>query len=505
MPQPTEPSPSSWLAPGRHDPHALRRGRRWLLLALVAFAAVTWFALPHGIGFSWRECDTQAIARNFVLDGFDPLRPRIDWRGATDGAVECEFPLYQLAIASVLTFTGEGAEWPGRLLAMLATMFAAVSLHRLLELRAGAGGALAGVLTFLVSGSAMMIGTRVMPDAWSFALAAASLPAFARYLHGGRRLSLWLSMAALAFAALQKPLALQLGIVMFGWTALLARHRLRDPQLWLGWVAVLAVVAAWLLHGKSLHEETGLTFGVISGGDSKFPALEHLLSPKIHAQLAWTTVQYGLSGLGVVGALWLLLNRRMDRSDVVLLGAVALGLYVSLRYSYHQVMGPHYHTFAALAGAWCVARAWPAKANALLWGALLVAVMAQGYWRWHVEHEARTGAIDNPFVDLAASIRRLSLDGDRIVVRSSKELVDKSWKRRNNYEDPRLFYNTGLHGWVVPIDGFDVAALEGLKRDGATLVCDPEPGLNAPEVTAWLDANAERVIDEPWVHVHRLR
>ena len=137
--------------------------------------------------------------------------------------------------------------------------------------------------------------------------------------------------------------------------------------------------------------------------------------------------------------------------------------------------------------------------------ALLAAVAAQGSWRWHEEEKARTGAVDNPFVELAASIRRLSLEGDRILVRSEKDRDDDLWKRRNNFEDPRLFYNTGLHGWVVPLDGFDVAALEAMQRDGATLVYDPKPGLNTPDVTAWLDANAERVIDEPWVHVHRLR
>ncbi|MEO6596180.1 MAG: hypothetical protein ABIP94_15640 [Planctomycetota bacterium] len=74
----------------------MHRGRRWLLLALAIFAAVLLLAIPQGIGGSWRECDTQAISRNFLTEGFNPLRPRVDWRGDTDGAVECEFPLYQL-------------------------------------------------------------------------------------------------------------------------------------------------------------------------------------------------------------------------------------------------------------------------------------------------------------------------------------------------------------------------------------------------------------------------
>ena len=81
-----------------------------------------------------------------MSDGFEPLRPRVDWRGDTDGAVESEFPLYQLSIATIMALLGE-SEWPGRLLALLATLWASFSLHRLLEQRAGPTGALAGLLT----------------------------------------------------------------------------------------------------------------------------------------------------------------------------------------------------------------------------------------------------------------------------------------------------------------------------------------------------------------------
>jgi hypothetical protein len=156
------PGASSWLTPRAWSATQLRDGRRFAMLALLAYAAVLWFFVPHGIGTSWRECDTQAIARNFLVDGFDPLRPRVDWRGDTDGAVECEFPLYQLMIATVLAAFGN-VEWPGRLISLRSMVVAGLSLHRLLELRAGPNGAAAGLLAFLCTGSASLLGTRVMP------------------------------------------------------------------------------------------------------------------------------------------------------------------------------------------------------------------------------------------------------------------------------------------------------------------------------------------------------
>ena len=92
-------APPVWIDTPAEPTPGLRRGRTLALLAMLGFAVALTLGVPMGIGSSWRECDTQAIARNFLLDDFDLLRPRIDWRGDTDGAVECEFPLYQALIA----------------------------------------------------------------------------------------------------------------------------------------------------------------------------------------------------------------------------------------------------------------------------------------------------------------------------------------------------------------------------------------------------------------------
>jgi hypothetical protein len=499
------PAPSAWLARSVVPDVGIRRGRRWLLLALLVYAATLWFVVvPHGIGYSWRECDTQAIARNFLLDGFDPLRPRVDWRGDTDGAVECEFPFYQLGIASVMAAFGD-VEWPGRLLAMLSMMLAALSLHRLLEHRGGPGPALAGALVFLCGGHAMLLGSRVMPDAASAALGIAGLATFVRYLGTGSGRSLWLAVAAVTLGSLQKPTTLQLGLLMFAWAVLLARHRLREPRLWLGLLLVPTVVAGWILHAQGLHAETGLTFGVASAGDTKFPALEHLLTPVILAQLTRTTLLYGLSGFGVVALLVMLVRRRVDRADVALFGVVALGLLATLRYSYHHGMGPHYHVFAAMAGAWAVMRVWPAAAPRWSWGALLLAVLAHGAWQVSVERHKCDVCNSTPLLLLATSVRELSAPEDLAIVRADKPEFDEAWDRRNNFEDPRLLYHAHRRGWILPADGFEVATLENLHRRGARLVVDLLPGLTTREVTAWLTAHGEVVLRQPTAVVHRLR
>jgi hypothetical protein len=480
-------------------------GRRWLFVALVLFALLSWAAVaPHGINASWRECDTQAIARNFVLDGFDLARPRVDWRGDGDGAVECEFPLYQALIALVLRVAGD-VEWPGRVLSLVSVLFAAFALHSLLAARSGARAALAGTLVFLVSGQAWLLSSRVTPDALSLALAAAGVVTYLRYLAEGSWLALVLSALALAFAALQKPTALQAGLLLLLWTAVLARERLRELRLWVVAAAALALVVAWLVHGAVLHEETGLTFGVVSGGDTKFPGLAQLLTLEFHLKLAKATWRYGLSGFGIAALAVLAWRRALDRADVALLATVVVALLGTLRYSHESGMGAHYHAFAALAGSFFVARAWPERASWVFKAAFACALALHGGAQFLRETEFKQNNASASVLAVAALVRECSAKDELVAVRALKPLHDARWERRNNFEDPRVLYHARRRGWVLPSDGLDVPTLEGLVQRGARVVVLSAVRRSDEALLAWLALHAERVGEDSGALVYRLR
>lgn len=493
-PDPSTPSP--WLHHAA-DAASLRNGRRLAWVLLFAFALVTWFGVRHGIGSSWRECDTQSIARNFLLDDFDPLRPRVDWRGDTDGAVECEFPLYQMAVALVLRLCGDvDAEWPGRLLALLSLLWAGYGVHRLAEWRSGPTAALAALVAFLSTGSAWLLATRVVPDATSLGLTVNAILVFTHYLASGSRLPLLLAGAMVTLAGLQKPLALQAGLVMFGWALVLARRRLADPLLWLVLLAAPAVVAAWLVHGAHLHAETGLSFGVVSGGDTKFPGLGQLVDPTIHGKLVATTVKFGFSVLAMLGLLTMLVRRRFDRCDLLLLLATLAGLMVSLRYSHTEGLGPQYHAFAAAVGGWFVARSWPERAPRWLWLALLAAAAVQTAFSAKEQRGMRKAVnVEHPIVEVAQEARALIEPGALIVARSDKVRYDTAWARNQNCEDPRFFYLARVRGWVLAREEFTADRLAHLHRAGARYVYDPLPEENEPAAAAWLKEHAERLVE----------
>ncbi|MBK8101427.1 MAG: glycosyltransferase family 39 protein [Planctomycetes bacterium] len=496
-------SPAWLLEPPAPD--TLRRGRRWLWLCLLVWVLVMQFGIaPHGIGGSWRECDTQAIARNFLRDGFDLLHPRVDWRGATDGSVESEFPLYQALLAGALLLFGD-VDWPGRVLSLLAMVAATLALHRLLEWRAGPAGALAAAIVFLSGGHAFLLGERVIPDALSLALALASLPPFLRYLATGRLLPLLAASVALTLGALQKPPALQLGLVMFLWTWQLRRQRLREFRLWLCWLAIVGIVAAWIAHAASIGATTGLTFGIVHG-DTKFPGLRHLIGPKIETELLLTTLTFGFSLFGFAALLALWRQRRLERSDLALLLPVAIGLFASLRYSHSRTIGPHYHVFAAVAGAWCVARAWQDRAPRWLWIALIGAATLQGTGSLLRERDECRQHRDWPLLPVAQALRAASQPDDRIIVCSPKPEFDPLWRRRTNFEDPRIFFQAQRNGWAVPIDRFTPARVQELHDAGARWLIVPAAVAAVADqaITSWLRQNATVSTALPGGTVYRL-
>lgn len=486
-----------------NDP-ARRTFRRWLVAALSVWALAMLLFVPMGIGSSWRECDTQAIARNFLVDGFDPLRPRIDWRGNTDGAVECEFPLYQTMIAGVMAVVGE-AEWPGRVLSLLAMLMATLALHRLMEARSGPGPALVGALVFLSGGHAFLTGGRVMPDATSTAFAITGLVAFVQFLGTGRTRTLVLATVMTTVACLTKPTALQVGMLQFLWALCLAPRRLRDVRVWVSFAVVLAVVGAWIVHGAHLHAETGCTFGVASGGETKFPTFRGLRTPAIWGSLAWTTLEYGLSVFGFAGILVLLLRRRLDRADLALLVTIGAGLVGTMRYSFHAGVGPHYHVFAAVAGAFFAARAWPQRAPTMLWPIAVAATVAVGAVQLARERAFRLVSLEPEQMTTGAEVQALSTPEELTVVHGYREGVDPFWRRRTNFEEPMLLYHARRHGWVLPRDGFTAPALADLHHRGARIVVDQVPDETPPESRAWLEANSDVVKEHAGRRIYRLR
>ncbi|RKY58324.1 MAG: dolichyl-phosphate-mannose--protein mannosyltransferase, partial [Candidatus Latescibacterota bacterium] len=78
----------------------------WAIVVLNLGIHLIGLSQPLVDAQNWRQADTAAIARNFYEEGMNPLYPRIDWRGRTEGYVESEFPLFSWLVALFYKLSG---------------------------------------------------------------------------------------------------------------------------------------------------------------------------------------------------------------------------------------------------------------------------------------------------------------------------------------------------------------------------------------------------------------
>ena len=138
----------------------------WALLAISLLAGglrlihVTRPLVGH---HSWRQADSAAVARNFVEEQYNILYPRIDWRGATEGHVECEFPIYQFILASIYRIAGVH-EVIGRLLSIAFSLATVYGVYRLSALVATPSTGLWAALFYAVLPMPVFFGRALMPE-----------------------------------------------------------------------------------------------------------------------------------------------------------------------------------------------------------------------------------------------------------------------------------------------------------------------------------------------------
>jgi 4-amino-4-deoxy-L-arabinose transferase-like glycosyltransferase len=213
---------------------------------------------------AWRQADTAAMARNFFVEGYDLLRPRVDWRGISSGVVETNFPLYPYLVACLYGVAGGASEWLGRLLSALFSSLAAVPVYALgRRLSPGPWLARCAAAIYLVLPLSWYFGRAVMPEALMILLSGCALWTFQRWLEAPTRLRFVTATIAAGLCFAVKIPTLYLGFPLLALA--MARHGwgfLRRPSMWVFLVAALLPAVMWYGHAVSLFRETGLTFGI---------------------------------------------------------------------------------------------------------------------------------------------------------------------------------------------------------------------------------------------------
>jgi hypothetical protein len=487
--------------------------RRWALAA--AATILVWCGLELAVRRSptitddwqgWRQADTQAIARNLAFEEFAPLAPRIDWRGDGPGYVETELQLYPTLIAIAMRATGESV-WPGQLISLACVAAAAWILFAALARRHGSRAAYVGLLATLSMQGVVVGATSIQPDPLAFLAFTIGFIAFADWLETPtrRRLATW--VGATLIAGLVKPTTLELGLAQGVLVLVAHRTALRRPALWIGWGVVLAVIAAFLVHAHGLYVAYGNTFGLLSGGDSKLPALDVIATAKPWIGLVRFTVIWGVGVLAVPATAFLAWRRRLPREAIALaIGAAVLSL-VALRYT-SGLFGTHYHLPHVVLGAWLVAAAVAELERTRLGErpqvVVVAAAVAAALLYARAIHFARVQPAQ-PETAVGRMLAEVAPPGALVVVRARAPRIDPEWHTVNNCEDPRVFYLARAHGWVVANDEPGAARLAELRRRGARYYAHVNQMAPDPELAAWLAAHADRVATGDAGAIYRLK
>ena len=468
------------------NPTSLRPDRWvWAIVALNFGLHLIDLSQPLVDAQNWRQTDTAAIARNFYEEGMNPLYPRVDWRGRTEGYVESEFPLFPWLVALFYKLSGGIWEGWGRL---LSGIFSALTVFLLFLLGAGLYGRRVGhfaALVFTISPLEIFYGRAFMPEALMLLCSVGAVWAFWRWTEGVRWG--WFSVAAMstALAILVKLPALYLGLpLLFLAYGKYGRRTLTRPELWLFAVLTLLPPFFWYLHANRLFLRTHLTFGVLPPyGYSKFGPLALRLDPEFYAALAerfFGVLLTPVGGVLAVVGLLLPVSSRIQRLPRWWL--VALGVYILVAaegnraLNYYQL--PLLPPCALLAGraADRILRREVLKNTVFedrvnLAGCVLFGVM--GFMSYVYSHPLYTAG---PYRDYFRAEYAIGQEVQRRTPPDALVItIDLDENRRAPYraQNPVLLYYSDRKGWHLTPDEATPERVERLREEGARYLIAP--------------------------------
>lgn len=456
-----------------------------LLVALAVLCRLPLLPAPLTYGSDiWRQADTASIAHHFLHGGFHLLYPQIYWGGTGPGYVESEFQLYPFLVALLYRLFGEHP-WLGRLVSLLFVAPTLLVFHRLSLRLLPARAALWALFFFAASPLYLRYSVAFMPEATVLCFYVGALYCFGVWLEGQE--PRWLFRAALctALSILVKPTSIHIGLIFL--LLVRGRHgarRFLRADLWLFAALSLLPALLWYAHARGLYLRYGNTFGVLSGGDSKFGGPRYWLSPGFYVALLNLETRWLLAGFGWVPFLygfWGLWRTKAAPASIAPrlplygLGTIFLYYLIVARYA-GESWGVHYHLYALPFYALGFGRGMEELRSFEIAGrtVMLVAVSSTLFGAATLFRDLRTPAAGAPAVlGCAAAVRRVVPAAAPILVSSDSPSREDGVP--NNYQDPVLFFYSDRHGFSLARDWHRPERVEEFRRRGARFLVLTRP------------------------------
>lgn len=496
----TEAHHSSWLV----------RYRIVLLVIVVGIIIrIPFLTVPLTADLSddWRQADTASIARHFYENGYHIFYPQIYWGGNGPGYVETEFQLYTFITALLYRLFGEQL-WLGRLVSLVFSVLTFSVFYLLARRLVGERVALWALGFFAVSPLLIRYSVAFMPEATVLCFYVMALYLFQRWLEESK--PQWILFAGLSTAAaiLVKPTSIHIGLIFllmliekYGW------RLVKLKSVWLFGLVSLLPGILWYLHARNLFLTYGNTFGVFSGGDSKFGNLSYWLSPAFYRSLLQLDVEWVFAGVGILiflVGLALFIRQRLSR--ILIYGLITTVTYYMIvaRYA-RETWGIQYHIyllpFAALGVGMGLAWLFDPVPNwnkrpafirhfSVLSGLAALALMLYSSATTSQRLLALRG---QDLADCGVQVAKVAPPDTKIIASTISQAIDNGVA--NNYQEPQIFFYSDRYGWSLPADWHTPEYLEKYRKEGAAYFVIYNQSLynDNPALADYLKKNAQQV------------
>lgn len=483
-----------------------RKNAAILIIALALLIRVPLLFIPDSYGFqftSWRQTETASIAQNFTENGYRLFYPQINWRGSGPGYVETEFQLYPFLSALLYTILGEHI-WVGLGVSLIFSVGTHLFFYRLAARILSPGAALWALAFFAFSPLFIRYSVVFMPEPTLFFFYVAALYFFQTWLDEQRTSSLLFAAASTALAILVKATSIHIGLIFL--ILLIAKYRLRVftmPRLWLFALLSLLPPLLWYLHARNLYLEYGNTFGLLSGGDSKFNNLVYWTSPFFYYSIARIDLILILSVGAVVPFLaGLMVCWRQRRPLIVLAGLATIGLYYMIipRYTsladyYHIYAVPFFALSIGLGMVWLFQHIKIKDRASLRSGRALIGYLSLIVFLLFAaqQHLDSLEVEAQPLRECAQHVASLTTDDKLIIISTISPAVERGVA--NNYEEPDIFFYSHRYGWSLAADQHDPQLVEQYRQDGAEylIIYAEQLYWDNPALVEYLEANSTQI------------
>jgi 4-amino-4-deoxy-L-arabinose transferase-like glycosyltransferase len=447
----------------------------------------------------WRQADTASIAYHFFVNGYKLFYPQVFWGGSGPGYVETEFQLYPFLVSSFYYFFGE-QYWLGKLVSLILSVFAWSLFYLLAKKVLVETRAAIWALTFLIfSPLYLRYSVAFMPEATVMLFYIAALNSYMNWISTSKKYSLFLCALYAALAILVKPTSIHLGLVF----ALVAFNSwglgiLRRWEIWLSILIALLPSLFWYVHARNLYLTYGNTFGLLSGGDSKFGNLHMWLSPSFYLSIFSLETKWVLGYAAIfpfVIGIWLAFKDKASR--FVFFGVATIGLYYLIVARYAQESwGIQYHIymlpFAALAVGfgvkWIINKYQGFALRVILWPSLAVFFSVTTILFLKMLSPGNDGLLK-----CAAEVNKLVPRGERILVSTTSNALSNGIE--NNYQEPDIFFYSKRYGWSLAAEWHTLEKVLEFRRAGATYFVIYSKALldKNPSLTDYLKSNSTQI------------